>query len=201
GGIGRSGSGVGERAAPWTIVEVWVSEAVGLVQRGRGAQAALDGDTRLGGRIPISTSGGLTSRGHPAYVTALYNYVELAEQLRGRAGERQVRNARLGLATGELGNYNAALIHVLEAGQCACRSCLSMPSAPIRRVFPNSRGRSGRPSARAAGPPAAAPLASARPSRPNRCVRTAGRPRWNGARWAPAAPSIPGPASTPRLPC
>jgi acetyl-CoA acetyltransferase len=69
----------------------------------------------LGGRIPISTSGGLTSRGHPAYVTSLYNYVEMADQLRGRAGERQVKNARLGLVSGELGNYNAALIHVLEA--------------------------------------------------------------------------------------
>jgi hypothetical protein len=39
----------------------------------------------------------------------------MAEQLRGRAGERQVADARLGLATGELGNYNAALVHVLEA--------------------------------------------------------------------------------------
>jgi acetyl-CoA C-acetyltransferase len=104
-----------ELYAPCTIVEVLVSEAVGLVERGRGAAAAFDGETQLGGRIPISTSGGLTSRGHPAYVTSLYNYVELAEQLRGRAGDRQVANARLGLATGELGNYNAALIHVLEA--------------------------------------------------------------------------------------
>jgi acetyl-CoA acetyltransferase len=104
-----------ELYAPCTIVEVLVSEAVGLFERGHGAAAAFDGETRLGGRIPISTSGGLTSRGHPAYVTSLYNYVELAEQLRGRAGDRQVANARLGLATGELGNYNAALIHVLEA--------------------------------------------------------------------------------------
>jgi acetyl-CoA acetyltransferase len=106
---------VAELYAPCTIVEVLVSEAVGLVSRGQGARAALEGETRLGGRIPISTSGGLTSRGHPAYVTSLYNYVELAEQLRGRAGERQVSNACLGLATGELGNYNAALVHVLEA--------------------------------------------------------------------------------------
>ena len=88
---------------------------IGLLPRGQGARAAEAGETRLGGRIPISTSGGLTSRGHPAYVTSLYNYVELAEQLRGRAGARQVEGARLGLATGELGNYNAALIHVLEA--------------------------------------------------------------------------------------
>ena len=104
-----------ELYAPCTIVEILVSEAIGFFSRGTGALAALNGETRLGGRIPISTSGGLTSRGHPAYVTSLYNYIELADQLRGRAGERQVKNARLGLATGELGNYNAALIHILEA--------------------------------------------------------------------------------------
>lgn len=116
-GITAAEVDVAELYAPCTIVEVLVSEAVGLVPAGQGARAAFEGETRLGGRIPISTSGGLTSRGHPAYVTSLYNYVELAEQLRGRAGERQVRNARFGLATGELGNYNAALIHVLEAMQ------------------------------------------------------------------------------------
>jgi acetyl-CoA acetyltransferase len=116
-GITAADIDVAELYAPCTIVEVLVSEATGLVPEGQGARAAAEGQTRLGGRIPISTSGGLTSRGHPAYVTSLYNYVELAEQLRGRAGERQVANARLGLATGELGNYNAALVHVLEAMQ------------------------------------------------------------------------------------
>lgn len=100
--------------APCTIVEVLVSEALGLCPRGHGAAAALDGETKLGGRIPISTSGGLTSRGHPAYVTSLYNYHEIAEQLRGRAGERQVKDARFAVGTGELGNYNAAMVHVFE---------------------------------------------------------------------------------------
>ncbi len=114
-GIGAKDLDLAELYAPCTIVEVLVSEAIGLVPRGQGARAAFEGETRLGGRIPVSTSGGLTSRGHPAYVTSLYNYVELAEQLRGRAGERQVKDARWGLSTGELGNYNAALVHVLEA--------------------------------------------------------------------------------------
>jgi len=114
-GITADDLDVVELYAPCTIVEVLVSEAIGLVPRGHGARAAFDGETSLGGRIPVSTSGGLTSRGHPAYVTSLYNYVELAEQLRGRAGARQVKNARFGLSTGELGNYNAALVHVLEA--------------------------------------------------------------------------------------
>lgn len=114
-GIKASDLDLAELYAPCTIVEVLVSEAIGLVAKGQGARAAFEGETRLGGRIPVSTSGGLTSRGHPAYVTSLYNYVELAEQLRGRAGERQVKDARWGLSTGELGNYNAALVHVLEA--------------------------------------------------------------------------------------
>lgn len=114
-GIGAADLDLADLYAPCTIVEVLVSEAIGVVPRGQGARAAFEGETRLGGRIPLSTSGGLMSRGHPAYVTSLYNYVELAEQLRGRAGERQVKDARFGLVTGELGNYNAALVHVLEA--------------------------------------------------------------------------------------
>jgi acetyl-CoA C-acetyltransferase len=113
-GVNASGIDVAEFYAPCTIVEVLVSEAVGFFERGRGAVAAAEGRTRLGGDRPISTSGGLTSRGHPAYVTSLYNLVEMADQLRGRAGDRQVADARLGLTTGELGNYNAALVHVLE---------------------------------------------------------------------------------------
>lgn len=103
-----------ELYAPCTIVEVLVTEALGLAGRGRGARAAAEGETALGGRIPVNTSGGLISRGHPPYVTPLYAMVELAEQLRGRALARQVRDAAIGIASCELGNYNAALIHVLE---------------------------------------------------------------------------------------
>lgn len=103
-----------ELYAPCTIVEVLVSEAIGLIERGQGARAAQEGRTRIGGEIPLSPSGGLTSRGHPALVTSLYNLVEVCEQLRDRAGERQIRGARLALTTGELGNYNAAIVHVFE---------------------------------------------------------------------------------------
>lgn len=115
GGITPSDIDVAELYAPCTIVEVLASEAAGLVPRGHGAKAAAEGETRLGGRIPIATSGGMTSRGHPSYATPLYNVIELADQLRGRAGERQVRDAQLALLMNELGNYNAALVHVLEA--------------------------------------------------------------------------------------
>ncbi|MBS87439.1 MULTISPECIES: thiolase family protein [Sphingobium] len=104
-----------ELYAPCTIVEVLVSEALGFAARGEGAKAAAAGETTLGGRIPICTSGGLQSRGHPAYVTPFYSYVEVMDQLRGRAGARQVKDASLALTSAELGNYNAALVHILEA--------------------------------------------------------------------------------------
>lgn len=114
-GITAAQIDVAEVYAPCTIVEILVSEAAGFFKRGHGAPAALEGLSRLGGKIPISTSGGLTSRGHPAYVTSLYSMIEVLDQLRDRAGARQVKDARFALMTGELGNYNAALVHVLEA--------------------------------------------------------------------------------------
>ena len=116
-GIDPEDLDLAELYAPCTIVEVLASEAARLVPRGRGAHAAAAGETSLGGRIPIATSGGLTSRGHPSYATPLYNLVELCDQLRHRAGARQVDGARLGLMMNELGNYNAALVHVLEAAR------------------------------------------------------------------------------------
>lgn len=103
--------------APCTIIEVLVSEALGFAPRGKGAAMAKAGETTLGGRIPICTSGGLQSRGHPAYVTPFYSFVEVMDQLRNRAGQRQVQNARLAVTSAELGNYNAALVHVFEAVQ------------------------------------------------------------------------------------
>lgn len=101
--------------APCTITEVLAAEALALAPRGRGAAATAAGEMSLGGRLPISTSGGCLSRGHPPFATGLYGFVELFEQLTHRAGPRQVKGARLALIASELGNYNAALIHILEA--------------------------------------------------------------------------------------
>jgi acetyl-CoA C-acetyltransferase len=113
-GVGPADLDFAEPYAPCTIVEVLVSEALGIAPRGAGAKYAAEGRTTLGGDIPLSTSGGLTSRGHPAYVTPLYNLLEAVEQLMHRAGDRQVQDATIGLATAELGNYNAAMVHILE---------------------------------------------------------------------------------------
>lgn len=105
---------VAELYAPCTITEVLVSESIGFFARGRGARAAAQGESALGGRIPINTSGGCLSRGHPPSLTALYGLLELREQLLGAAGKRQVLGAARGMHVCELGNYNAALVHVLE---------------------------------------------------------------------------------------
>jgi len=113
-GIAASDIDLAELYAPCTIIEVLASEALGLVPRGQGARLCFEGVTSLGGRIPVCTSGGLQSRGHPAHVTPFYSLFEVNEQLTGRAGERQVANARLAVTSAELGNYNAALVHVLE---------------------------------------------------------------------------------------
>jgi acetyl-CoA C-acetyltransferase len=113
-GIAASDIDLAELYAPCTIIEVLASEALGLVPRGQGARLCSEGVTSLGSRIPICTSGGLQSRGHPAHVTPFYSLFEVNEQLTGRAGERQVADARLAVTSAELGNYNAALVHVLE---------------------------------------------------------------------------------------
>jgi acetyl-CoA C-acetyltransferase len=116
-GVSAADIDFAEIYAPCTIVEVLATEAFRLCPEGRGALWAEEGETALGGSIPICTSGGLLSRGHPPMVTPLYSVVEAVQQLRGEAGARQVEGARLGLTSSELGNYNAALIHIFEQGE------------------------------------------------------------------------------------
>jgi acetyl-CoA C-acetyltransferase len=114
-GIGPEDVDVAEVYAPCTIVEVLLTEALGLCPPGGGAACARAGETALGGRIPVSTDGGCLSRGHPPLVTPLYNVHEAVLQLTGRAGERQSPGADVALVTAELGDYNAALVHVLSS--------------------------------------------------------------------------------------
>ncbi len=103
--------------APCTIVEVLATEAIGLFPRGKGWQAAADGRSAFDGARPVNTSGGHLSRGHPPEVTPLYDVVEACLQVLGRAGKRQVRAPSLAMTASELGNYNAAVVHILEGCQ------------------------------------------------------------------------------------
>jgi acetyl-CoA acetyltransferase len=87
--------------------EVIAYESLGLCAKGEGGRFVESGATRLGGRIPVNTSGGLLRKGHPVGATGLAQIVELTEQLQGRSGARQVEGARVGLAHNGGGNIGS----------------------------------------------------------------------------------------------
>ena len=78
--------------------EIMAYEYLGLCEKGKGGYLIDEGATRLGGRLPVNVSGGLLRKGHPIGASGAAQLVELTEQLQGRAGERQVKGARVGLA-------------------------------------------------------------------------------------------------------
>jgi acetyl-CoA C-acetyltransferase len=98
----------------FSIAEICCVEALGLVPRGQGAKAAVSGCTALGGQIPINTSGGLKSKGHPVGATGIAQVIEIFEQLRGEAGDRQVAGARVGLAQNMGGSGASSVTHIFE---------------------------------------------------------------------------------------
>jgi acetyl-CoA acyltransferase len=101
---------VHDAAAP---AELIVYEELGLCGPAEGPKLLASGDTALGGRVPVNPSGGLLSKGHPIGATGCAQLVELADQLRGRCGARQVEGARVALAEnggGFLGTDPAAVV-------------------------------------------------------------------------------------------
>ena len=99
--------------------ELHQAEALGFCSEGEGGVFAESGATKLGGKVPINISGGLESRGHPIGASGLAQIHELVTQLRGNAGPRQIKGAKIGMAEnggGALGQEEAAMcIHILEA--------------------------------------------------------------------------------------
>jgi acetyl-CoA acetyltransferase len=84
--------------------EISAYESLALCPPGEGGKLIDEGATRLGGRIPVNTSGGLLRKGHPVGATGIAQIVELTEQLQGRSGPRQVEGARIALAHNGGGN-------------------------------------------------------------------------------------------------
>lgn len=97
----------------FTILAALSLEAAGFAARGEGWKLARDGDITRTGRIPISTMGGLKARGHALGATGVYQIVEVAQQLRGQAGDCQIANARVGLAQNLAMTGATAATHVL----------------------------------------------------------------------------------------
>jgi acetyl-CoA C-acetyltransferase len=98
----------------FTIAEIVVLESLGLCQPGQGGCQASSGRTALGGPLPVNPSGGLKSKGHPVGATGVAQIVEIATQLRGDAGKRQVADARIGLTQNMGGTGASSVVTVLE---------------------------------------------------------------------------------------
>ncbi len=96
-------------------------EDLALCPRGDGPKLLASGDTMIGGRLPVNPSGGLLARGHPIGATGCAQLVELADQLRGRCGPRQVAGASVGLAQNAGGYVGgdaaAAVVTILSSGR------------------------------------------------------------------------------------
>lgn len=103
----------------FTIAEVLALEDLGFYTKGKAASAISRGDVTLGKskRLIINPSGGLKGCGHPVGATGIKQVVELVEQLRGSAGDRQVPKARIGLAQNVGGSGATAVVHILCKAQ------------------------------------------------------------------------------------
>lgn len=98
----------------FTITEIVAIEDLGFVKKGEGGKATENGLTALNGEIPVNTSGGLKSKGHPVGATGVAQAVEIVTQLRGKAGKRQVKDARIGMTHNVGGSGATAVIHIFE---------------------------------------------------------------------------------------
>jgi acetyl-CoA acetyltransferase len=109
-GLGPADVDVVELHDCFTIAEIVATEGLGLFEPGTGGLAAEKGWTSLGGKLPVNPSGGLKAKGHPIGATGAAQIAEIATQLRGEAGPRQVDGARIGLAHTLGGNTATVLV-------------------------------------------------------------------------------------------
>ena len=98
----------------FTIAELIEYEAMGLAKPGRGADVIAEGITQKNGRLPVNPSGGLKSKGHPIGATGVSMHAITAMQLRGEAGDMQIKDARLGGIFNMGGAAVANYVSILE---------------------------------------------------------------------------------------
>lgn len=98
----------------FTIAEICAYEDLGFAKKGEGGKLIENGETAIGGRIPVNPSGGLKAKGHPVGATGVAQIVELVKQLKNEAGKRQVKKADLGLAHNVGGSGATATVHILS---------------------------------------------------------------------------------------
>jgi len=117
-GLKREDIDVAEVHDATAYAELNVIEQLGFCPVGKGGPFVESGASEIDGKIPVNPSGGLLARGHPIGASGLAQIYELVTQIRGEAGKRQVKDAKIALAHnggGTIGTGEAALcIHILE---------------------------------------------------------------------------------------
>jgi acetyl-CoA C-acetyltransferase len=106
-GVGPQDIKVAQVHDCFTIAEIMAYEDLGFCKKGKGGKLIADRQTYVGGKIPVNVDGGLKAKGHPIGATGISQTYEIAKQLRGEAGERQVPDADIGLThnVGGIGQY------------------------------------------------------------------------------------------------
>jgi acetyl-CoA acetyltransferase len=101
----------------FTIAEIMAYEDLGFCKKGEGGKLIEQGQTYIGGQIPVNASGGLKAKGHPIGATGIGQIYEITNQLRGKVEKktRQVPNAKFGLAQNVGGSGATATVHILAA--------------------------------------------------------------------------------------
>ena len=99
----------------FTIAEIVDSEDLGFFEKGKGVQAVREGKTKLNSDISINPSGGLKSKGHPIGATGVGQVVEVFDQLTGKAGERTVKNAKIGLTQNFGATGASCAVHIFQS--------------------------------------------------------------------------------------
>jgi acetyl-CoA C-acetyltransferase len=101
----------------FTIAELIAYEDLGFCPTGKGGALVESGETRLDGRLPVNTSGGLKAKGHPVGATGTAQAYEMYLQLTGQAEQRQVQGAKLGLTHNVGGSGATATVHIYRSNQ------------------------------------------------------------------------------------
>lgn len=114
-GLGPNDIQFAEMHDCFTIAEIIACEDLGFVKKGDGGRYALEGCTALTGPRPVNTSGGLKAKGHPVGATGVGQICDIAMQIRGEAGERQIERHSIGLAQNLGGSGATAVVTILGA--------------------------------------------------------------------------------------
>ncbi len=115
-GVGPGDIDLAEVHDCFTIAELMAVEDLGFCKKGEGGKVTQEGETAIGGRIPINTSGGLKGKGHTVGATGIAQAVEIVQQLRGEAGKRQVKGAEIGMTHNVGGSGGTGVVHIFKRG-------------------------------------------------------------------------------------